>query len=72
MPKESGLAHILNKHKSHFEDQGISTEEIPQYIMTAIKYSKIVDIQDADRIVYQFTYKGKSEESLLRLELMAT
>ena len=32
----SGLAHIIDAHGSDFDKQGISRDEIPQYVMTAV------------------------------------
>lgn len=58
--KASGLAHILDKHLDDFKNQGITKDEIPQYIMTAIKYGKIVGKQGRKgRPIYEFKYEGK-------------
>ena len=58
--RASGLAHILDAHGKDFENQNISTEEIPQYIMTAVKYGVIVGYQGrgTGRPIYEFTYDG--------------
>ena len=58
--RASGLAHILDKHSDDIKNQGISKEEIPQYIMRAIKYGKIVEKQGRHgRPIYEFKYEGK-------------
>lgn len=59
-PKASGLMHIVDAHAKDFAKQGISEAEIPQYIMTAVKYGTIVGYQGRDqgRPIYEFTYEG--------------
>ena len=58
--RASRLAHILDKHSDDFKNQGISKEEIPQYIMMAIKYGKILGKQGRHgRPNYEFKYEGK-------------
>lgn len=58
----AGLKHILDKHESQFNKQGISTEEIPQYLMTAVKTGHVVDYQGkgTSRPIYEFVYEGKT------------
>ena len=41
----SGLKHILDTHESQFAKQGIKADEIPQYLMTAVKTGHVVDYQ---------------------------
>lgn len=56
----SGLAHILDAHDQDFANQSITSDEIPQYIMTAVKYGTIVGYQGRGhgRPIYEFTYDG--------------
>ena len=56
----SGLAHIIDAHASEFHKQGISEEDIPQYIMSAIKYGSVVGYQGrgTGRPIYEFIYEG--------------
>lgn len=58
----SGLAHIIEEHGSQFNGKGISNTEIPQYLMTAIKYGEIVGYQGRGngRPIYEFKYEGKT------------
>lgn len=58
--RPSGLSHILDAHGDDFARQGITKAEIPQYIMTAVKYGKIVGYQGRGkgRPIYEFTYDG--------------
>ncbi len=60
--RPSGLAHILEEHGADFERQNISREEIPQYIMTAIKNGTVVDYQGRGkgRPIYEFIYEGQT------------
>lgn len=58
--RPSGLAHILDAHGSDFDNQNIKREEIPQYIMIAVKYGTIVGHQGrgTGRPIYEFKYEG--------------
>ena len=58
--RPSGLAHIIDAHGSDFAKQDITEGEIPQYVMTAIKYGTIVGYQGRGkgRPIYEFTYDG--------------
>lgn len=58
--RASGLAHIVDAHGADFAKQKISEEEIPQYVMTAVKYGTIVGYQGRGqgRPIYEFTYEG--------------
>ena len=58
--RPSGLAHIVDTHGADFAKHNISEAEIPQYIMTAVKYGSIVGYQGRGhgRPIYEFTYEG--------------
>ena len=58
--RPSGLAHIIDAHGSDFKNQGLTEAEVPQYIMTAVKYGKIVGYQGrgTGRPIYEFKYEG--------------
>lgn len=60
--RASGLAHIIEEHGSQFNGKGISNAEIPQYLMTAVKYGQIVGYQGRGkgRPIYEFVYEGKT------------
>ncbi|MBQ1327579.1 hypothetical protein [Lachnobacterium bovis] len=60
--KPSGLAHIIEEHAADFENQNISRDEIPQYIMQAVKSGTIVGYQGRGkgRPIYEFIYEGKT------------
>ncbi len=60
--RPSGLAHIIEEHATDFEKQGISREEIPQYVMQAIKNGSIVGYQGCGtgRPIFEFTYEGST------------
>lgn len=57
----SGLKHIIAEHEDQFTKQGILVEEIPRYLMAAVKYGNIVDYQGkgTGRPIYEFSYEGK-------------
>lgn len=57
--ERSGLKHVLT-HLQDFQNQGISREELPTYIMEAIHQGKIVGYQDRNktRAIYEVTYEG--------------
>ena len=59
--KRAGLDHIIERHADDFVCQGVSQEEIPHYIMYALKSGKIVGYQGRGigRPIYEFVYKGK-------------
>ena len=56
----SGLAHIIDAHGADFARHNITAEEIPQYIMTAVKYGTIIGYQGRGqgRPIYEFKYEG--------------
>lgn len=60
--KGSGLKHILEKHETDFANRGITSEQIPNFIMTAIIKSKIVGYQgkkEPRRPIYKIKFNGK-------------
>lgn len=60
--KPSGLAHIIDAHGLDFQNQNITNDELPQYIMTAVKYGTIIGYQgrDSSRPIYEFVYEHKT------------
>jgi filamentous hemagglutinin len=58
----SGLAHVIEEHGSQFNGKGIRNAEIPQYLLTAVKYGEIVGYQGRGngRPIYEFKYEGKT------------
>lgn len=61
-PKASGLAHIIDAHGHQFNGKGISNDEIPNYVLTAVTEGKIVRYQGrgTGRPIYEFTYNGST------------
>lgn len=53
----SGLLHILENHQEDFLQRGITEEQIPDLIVTAISEGKIIGIQGKSRIIYQVEIK---------------
>ena len=56
--KGSGLLHILENHREDFLQRGITEEQIPDLIVTAISEGKIIGIQGKSRIIYQVEMNG--------------
>ena len=56
----AGLEHIL-KHADQFITKGIAKEEIPEFIMEAIKNGKIIGYQGRgiSRPIYETIYNGE-------------
>jgi hypothetical protein len=56
----SGLAHIIDAHGTDFTNQGLTETEIPQYLMVAVKYGKVIGYQGrgTGRPIYEFKYEG--------------
>ena len=59
--KPSGLLHILDAHESDFNNKGISTEDIADFVLTAVSKGKIIGYQGkgTGRPIYQVVYYGK-------------
>lgn len=60
--KPSGLLHILDAHESDFNNKGISTEDIADFVLTAVSKGKIIGYQGkgTGRPIYQVEYYGKT------------
>ena len=59
--ENAGLNHIINEHSKDFQNKGIAQEQIPDYIMAALKNGKIIGYQGkgTGRPIYEFLYNGK-------------
>lgn len=59
----SGLAHILDAHESNFNDKGIKTSDIPDFILSAVSEGKIVGYQGkgTGRPIYEIEYNGETQ-----------
>ncbi len=58
-----GFNHIIKEHGNEFIEFGISIDEIPDYIMQAVRQGNIVGYQGTKtpRTIYEFIYKGKKQ-----------
>jgi hypothetical protein len=56
--KGSGLAHILERHAADFANRGISQDEIPDLIMTALRENNIVGYVSETRPIYKVVFNG--------------
>ena len=57
----AGLNHIITEHADDFLNKGITQEQIPDYVMNALKNGEIVGYQGrgTGRPIYEFTYNGE-------------
>ena len=55
--EKAGLVHIM-RHKEQFASKGISSDNIPFFLLEAIKNGKIVGIQRS-RPIYEILYEGE-------------
>jgi hypothetical protein len=58
----AGLAHVLEEHADDFARRGISQDQIPDAVMTAVTEGKIVGYQgrSTGRPIYEFTFNGET------------
>ncbi|CAO4998062.1 hypothetical protein [Microcystis aeruginosa] len=52
------MLHILENNQEDFLQRGITEDEIPDLIITAISEEKIICIQGKSRIIYQVEING--------------
>ena len=59
----AGLQHIVDQHGSEFNGKGISNDDIPAYVMSAVTQGKVVGSQGKrnPRTIYEFEYNGKKQ-----------
>lgn len=57
----SGLQHIVENHKDEFRDRGITEEQIPDLVMSAIILGSIVGYQSENRPIYEVIFNGKPQ-----------
>lgn len=59
----AGLQHILNEHKTDFENVGISENQIPDAVMRAVTTGRIVGYQGTGqgRPIYEITFNGQTQ-----------
>ena len=55
----AGYNHIEQRHLSEFQSQGISKEELPNYILEAVHQGNIVGYQ-GPKPIYEFVYEGQT------------
>ena len=58
----SGLNHIIEVHSADFANKGISTGQIPEFLIDAISQGNIIDYQGVgtDRPIYQVDFYGQT------------
>lgn len=57
----SGLAHIMDAHENDFNRKGISSSDIPDFVLSAASKGDIIGYQGKGkgRPIYQINYSGK-------------
>ncbi len=55
----SGLQRILEGHETDFTNRGISENQIPDAVITAVTKGRIVGIQGVGRTVYEVTFDSQ-------------
>lgn len=60
--KPSGLAHIVQEHESDFNDKGIHTSDIADFVLSAVGRGTIIGYQGkgTGRPIYEVTYNGET------------
>ncbi|MEI8633220.1 hypothetical protein P4S72_16595 [Vibrio sp. PP-XX7] len=60
----AGLQHIIESHGDDFARRGVSEEQIPELVMTAVTKGKIVGYQgkDTGRPIYEVTFNGQTHK----------
>ena len=58
--RPSGLAHIIDAHESQFNQKGIHSADIPDFILTTVAKGEIVGYQGKGigRPIYKINYNG--------------
>ncbi|MBQ3424530.1 MAG: hypothetical protein IJH38_04950 [Clostridia bacterium] len=57
----SGLKHILKEHESNFNEVGIPTDMIADFVLTAVSKGEIIGYQGKgkSRPIYRLIYNGR-------------
>ena len=60
---KAGLAHVILKHATELVGVGISIDQIPDAIMTAIMHGRIIGYQGQGftRPIYEFEFQGRRQ-----------
>jgi hypothetical protein len=66
-PGGSGLAHIIERHGNQFAGRGITQDQLPDAIMTAVTEGRIVGFQGSGtgRPIYEFTFNGRTHHAAI-------
>ncbi|MDJ0580367.1 hypothetical protein [Crocosphaera sp.] len=53
---KAGFIHIVENHSIDFLNRGISSQQIPDFIMTAVIDGNLIGIQGKSRQIYEFIF----------------
>ncbi|XZN97294.1 MAG: hypothetical protein ACM65K_02990 [Microcoleus sp.] len=57
----SGIKHILENHQQEFATRGISENDLPDAIISAVTQGEIVGHQQPNRPIYQISFNGRTQ-----------
>ena len=57
----SGLQHILKQHEADFLRRGISKDQIPKLLISAVTQGKEIGIQGKSRTIYEIGFNGTTQ-----------
>lgn len=68
----AGLGHIIKEHEIDFINKGIPKDEIPNYLMEAVRQGKKVGEQGSGpkarrRTIFEFIYEGKLQRVAIQI-----
>lgn len=58
---KSGLQHILEQHEADFLRRGISKDQIPKLVITAVTQGTEIGIQGKSRTIYEIEFNGVTQ-----------
>ena len=67
--ERSGLQHIIDNHAHEFNGRGITTEDIPDYVLEAVYQGNVVGTQGKrdPRTIYEFIYNGETHRIAVQI-----
>ncbi len=57
---KAGFIHIVENHSIDFLNRGISSQQLPDFIMTAVIHGNLLGIQGKSRKIYEFIFNNST------------
>ncbi len=57
---KAGFIHIVENHSIDFLNRGISSQQLPDFIMTAVIHGNFIGIQGKSRKIYEFVFNNST------------